>query len=138
MKYMLDTNICIYLIKHQPPSVARRFAECRQGDVVISAITLAELEYGVRTSREDTRQQNRQALDVLVELIPPVAFDRPAAAVYADVRAAAPDRRCDALDRLIASHAKSLNLTLVTNNLEDFRVYPDMALENWVETDSEE
>lgn len=138
MKYMLDTNICIYLIKHQPPSVARRFAECRQGDVVISAITLAELEYGVRTSREDTRQQNRQALDALVELIPPVAFDRPAAAVYADVRAAAPDRRRDALDRLIASHAKSLNLTLVTNNLEDFRVYPDMALENWVETDSEE
>jgi tRNA(fMet)-specific endonuclease VapC len=72
-------------------------------------------------------------LDALLELIPPVAFDRPAAAVYAEVRAAAPDRRRDALDKLIASHAKSLNLTLVTNNLEDFRVYPDIALENWVE-----
>ncbi len=100
----------------------------RQGDVVISAITLAELEYGVRASREDTRQQNRQALDALLELIPPVAFDRPAAAVYAAGRAAAPDRRRDALDRLITSHAKSLNLTLVTNNLEDFRVYPDWTV----------
>jgi tRNA(fMet)-specific endonuclease VapC len=133
MKYMLDTNICIYLMKHQPPSVAKRFAECRQGDVVISAITLAELEYGVRVSREDTRKQNRQALDALVELIPPVSFDRPAAAVYAEVRAAAPDRRRDALDKLIASHARSLNLTLVTNNLDDFRVYPNITLENWVE-----
>jgi tRNA(fMet)-specific endonuclease VapC len=133
MKYMLDTNICIYLMKHQPPSVAKHFAECRQGDVVISAITLAELEYGVRVSQAATRQQNRQALDALLELIPPVAFDRPAAAVYAEVRAAAPDRRRDALDKLIAGHAKSLNLTLVTNNLDDFRVYPDIALENWVE-----
>ncbi len=132
-KYMLDTNICIYLMKHQPPSVAKRFAECRQGDVVISAITLAELEYGVRASREDSRQQNRQALDALVEMIPAVAFGRPAATVYAEVRAAAPERRRDALDKLIASHARSLDLVLVTNNLDDFRIYPDVALENWVE-----
>ncbi|MGD1908825.1 MAG: type II toxin-antitoxin system VapC family toxin [Leptolyngbyaceae cyanobacterium] len=132
MKYMLDTNICIYLMKHQPPSVAKRFAECRQGDVVISAITLAELEYGVRASREDSRQQNRQALDALVEMIPAVAFGRPAATVYADVRAAASERRRDALDKLIASHARSLDLVLVTNNLDDFRAYPDVALENWV------
>ncbi|WP_202807521.1 type II toxin-antitoxin system VapC family toxin [Leptolyngbya sp. PCC 6406] len=130
---MLDTNICIYLMKHQPPSVAKRFAECRQGDVVISAITLAELEYGVRASREDSRQQNRQALDALVEMIPAVAFGRPAATVYAEVRAAAPERRRDALDKLIASHARSLDLVLVTNNLDDFRIYPDVALENWVE-----
>lgn len=133
MKYMLDTNICIYLMKHQPSSVAQRFAECRQGDVVISAITLAELEYGVWVSREETRKQNRQALDGLVDMIPSVAFDRPAAIVYAAVRAAAPDRRRDALDKLIASHAKSLNLTLVTNNLDDFRAYPGIVLENWVE-----
>lgn len=133
MKYMLDTNICIYLMKRQPPSVAKRFAECRQGDVVISSITLAELEYGVQTSREATRKQNRQALDALVEMILPVAFDRLAAAVYAEVRAAASDRRRDALDKLIASHAKSLSLTLVTNNPNDFRVYPDIALENWVD-----
>lgn len=132
MKYMLDTNICIYLMKHQPPSVAERFAECRQGEVVISSITLAELEYGVYVSREATRSQNRQALDALVELIPVVGFDAAAAAAYAEVRAASRDRHRDALDKLIASHAIGLNLTLVTNNLEDFRSYPNLALENWV------
>ncbi|NEQ46888.1 MAG: type II toxin-antitoxin system VapC family toxin [Leptolyngbya sp. SIOISBB] len=130
---MLDTNLCIYLMKHQPPSVAARFAACRQGDVVISAITLAELEYGVRASNEERRTQNRQALDALVEMIPAVAFDDMAAAAYADFRAATPNRRRDALDKLIASHAKSLSLTLVTNNLVDFRDYPDLVLENWVD-----
>jgi tRNA(fMet)-specific endonuclease VapC len=120
-------------MKHQPPAVDRRFAECRQGDVVISAITLAELEYGVLVSQTETRRQNRRALDALVGMIPPVPFDRLAATAYAEVRAAAPDRRRDALDKLIASHAKSLNLTLVTNNPSDFRVYPDITLENWVE-----
>lgn len=133
MRYMLDTNICIYLMKHQPPSVARRFAECRQGDVVISAITLAELEYGVRVSRKETHQRNQEALAALVQVILPVPFDQAAASVYADVRAAVPDRKRDALDKLIASHAKSLGLTLVTNNLDDFRAYPDVVLENWVE-----
>jgi len=134
MKYMLDINICIYLMKHQPPSVAKRFSECRQGDVVISSITLAELEYGVYVSGESTRSQNRQALDALLELIPVVAFDTAAAAAYADVRAATRDRRSDALDRLIASHAISLRLALVSNNLDDFRAYPNIVLENWVES----
>lgn len=133
MKYMLDTNICIYLMKHQPPSVARRFAECRQGDVVISAITLAELEYGVRVSGVETEQRNQEALAALVQVIVPVPFEQTAASVYADVRAAVPDRKRDALDKLIASHARSLGLTLVTNNLDDFRAYPDVVLENWVE-----
>ena len=93
MKYRLDTDICIYLMKHQLPTVAHRFSECLQGDLVISAITLAELEAGVRVSGEATRHQNRQALDVLVEMIPSVAFDAPAAAMYAEVQSAVPDRR---------------------------------------------
>ena len=133
MKYMLDTNICIYIMKRQPEQVARRFAQCRKGDVVISTITLAELEYGVCCSGEETRSQNRSALDALIKVIPPISFDQSAAQVYAFVRAAAPNRRRDALDKLIASHASSLSLTLVTNNLDDFRVFPDLALENWTE-----
>jgi tRNA(fMet)-specific endonuclease VapC len=130
---MLDTNICIYMMKRQPASVARRFAACRQGDVVISVITLAELEYGVHCALKATQQQNRQALDALIKVIPLVPFSQSAAQAYAVVRAAAPERKKDALDKLIASHAKSLNLTLVTNNLNDFRIYPDLSLENWVE-----
>lgn len=135
MKYMLDTNICIYIMKRQPPAVAERFAQCRQGDVVISAITLAELEYGVYRSSDATQPQNRRALDALTQRIWPVPFEQGAARAYAQVRAAAPERQRDALDKLIASHAKSLNLTLVTNNLSDFRVYPDLDLENWVADD---
>lgn len=130
---MLDTNICIYIMKRQPAVVARRFAECRRREVVISAITLAELEYGVYCSEKETQQRNRQALDALVKIIPAVPFADVAARAYAAVRAAAPKRIRDALDGLIASHAKSLNLTLVTNNLDDFRVYPGIKLETWVE-----
>ncbi len=133
MKYMLDTNICIYMMKRQPASVTRRFARCRRGEVVISAITLAELAYGVHCSSDATQPQNRQALDALVKIIPAVPFAESAARTYAAVRAAAPKRKRDALDKLIASHAKSLNLTLVTNNLDDFRIFPGIALENWVE-----
>lgn len=120
-------------MKRQPASVAQRFAECRQGEVVLSAITLAELEYGVYCSSEATQQQNRQALDALIKVIPAVPFSQMAAQRYAAVRAAAPERKKDALDKLIASHAKSLNLTLVANNLSDFRIYPGVVLENWVE-----
>ena len=130
---MLDTNIIIYIIKQQPPSVAQRFAECRQGEVVISAVTLAELEYGVSKSSEETQKQNRQALDALVKIIPAIPFGQSAAKAYAAVRVAAPERKRDALDRLIASHAISLDLTLVTNNLSDFRMYPGITLENWIE-----
>lgn len=130
---MLDTNICIYIMKKQPPSVAKRFAECRQGDVVISTITLAELEYGVLASDEQSRKQNRTALDALIESIPAIPFGRSAAQAYAIIRSAVPNRKKDALDKLIASHAKSLNLTLVTNNLSDFLIFPDIQLENWVE-----
>ncbi|WP_404787964.1 type II toxin-antitoxin system VapC family toxin [Altericista sp. CCNU0014] len=130
---MLDTNICIYLMKNHPLSVAKRFAACRQGDVVISAITMAELEYGVYCCKAETRDRNRQALDELLPLIPAVSFDRGSAIAYAKICAPAPDRKRDALDKLIASHASSLNLTLVTNNISDFSVYPDLSLENWTE-----
>lgn len=136
MKYMLDTNICIYIMKRQPTAVAQRFAQCRQGEVVISAITLAELEYGVYRSSEAAQQQNRRALDALTSRILPVPFEKGAAQAYASVRAAAPERQRDALDKLIASHAKSLNLTLVTNNLSDFLVYPALRLDNWVQTNN--
>lgn len=136
MKYMLDTNICIYIMKQQPIAAAKRFAECRQGEVVISAITLAELEYGVYCSAEESKIQNRQALDALLKKIPAVSFSQPAARAYAVMRAAAPERKKDALDKLIASHARSLNLVLVTNNTSDFRIYPGLELENWVKDNS--
>jgi tRNA(fMet)-specific endonuclease VapC len=130
-RYMLDTNICIYLMKHQPPEVAARFAQCYVGDVVISAITLAELEYGVACSG-DQQARNRRALDDFLQEVPVAPFDGAAAAVYGPVRLATRERQRDALDKLIAAHANALDAVLVTNNLGDFAAYPGLRLENWV------
>lgn len=130
-RFMLDTNICIYLMKHQPPQVRARFAECYVGDVVISAITLAELEFGVARSG-DAAMHNQAVLDSLLEDIPVAPFDRPAARAYGPLRAADRERSKDALDKLIASHAMSLGATLVTNNEADFRGFGGLTVENWV------
>jgi len=130
-RYLLDTNICIYLMKHQPPEVAERFAECFVGDVVISAITLAELEYGVTCSGQ-AEAQNRLALDSLLQDIVAPPFEGQAAKAYGPVRQATRERKRDALDKLIAAHAIALDATLVTNNEADFMDYPGLRVENWV------
>ncbi|MEY4651513.1 MAG: hypothetical protein RI884_94 [Pseudomonadota bacterium] len=130
-RYMLDTNICIYLMKHQPPQVRARFAQCFVGDVVISAVTHAELAYGVACSGE-AQARNEQALAALLEDIPVASFDAQAARAYGPLRAAHRERNKDALDKLIASHAISLGATLVTNNEADFRHYAGLTVENWV------
>lgn len=130
-RYMLDTNICIYLMKNQPEAVARRFAQCHVGDVVMSAITFAELEYGVAASANPKRE--RKNLASLIEDIPVMPFDGAAGVAYGPIRLATRDTRKDALDKLIAAHAVSLNATLVTNNARDFAKYPGVAMENWLD-----
>lgn len=130
---MLDTNICIYLMKNQPAEVAARFSACYVGEVVISAITLAELEYGVECSGTQ-RIRNRRALDDFLEEVPVVAFDGSAARAYGPARLATRIRKRDALDKLIAAHATSLRVTLVTNNEADFLEYPNLVVENWVKS----
>lgn len=129
--YMLDTNMCIYLMKKQPEHVARRFAQCFVGDVVMSAITAAELEYGVSVSANSARE--RKNLDALVEDIPVVPFDFSAAVAYGPIREATRDRKRDHLDKLIAAHAVALDVTLVTNNERDFAAYPGLRVENWLD-----
>ena len=130
-KFMLDTNICIYLMKHQPPQVRARFAECFVGDVVISAITLAELEFGIACSGE-SQARNQAALDALLEDLLVAPFEARAARAYGPLRAANHERNKDALDKLIASHALSLGVTLVTNNEADFRGFSGLVVENWI------
>ena len=128
--FMLDTNMCIYLMKNQPESVAKRFAQCYVGDVVISVITYAELEYGVKVSANSARE--RRNLAALIEDIPVAPFDVDAAKAYGPIREATRERKRDQLDKLIAAHAVSLNVTLVTNNERDFEVYPELKIENWL------
>lgn len=129
-RYMLDTNMCIYLMKNQPESVARRFAQCFVGDVVMSAITYAELEFGVRASSDPDRE--RANLAALVEDIPVAAFDVQAGMAYGPIRMATRESRKDHLDKLIAAHALSLKVLLVTNNERDFAKYPGLIIENWL------
>jgi len=130
-RYMLDTNICIYLIKNQPPSVARRFAACRAGDVVMSAITFAELDHGVCASANPAHEA--QALQRLVQKIPVASFDQAAACSYGPIRLATRTRNTDHLDKLIAAHAVALDVILVTNHLRDFSAYAGVRLENWLD-----
>ncbi len=131
-KFMLDTNICIYLMKHQPPQVRARFEACFVGEVVISAITLAELEFGIACTAPAAQRGNRLALDSLLEDILVAPFEAMAARAYGPIRAAFKDRSRDALDQLIASHALALQVSLVTNKEADFAQYPALRLENWV------
>lgn len=129
-RFMLDTNMCIYLMKNQPEEVARRFAQCHVGDVVMSAITYAELEYGVAASANPDRE--RANLADLVEDIPVASFDGAAAQAYGPIRLATRDSKQDHLDKLIAAHAVSLKVTVVTNNVGDFAKYPGVVTENWL------
>jgi tRNA(fMet)-specific endonuclease VapC len=130
-RYMLDTNMCIYLMKNQPEQVACRFARCHVGDVVMSAITYAELEYGVAASANP--KKDRAALAALVEDIPVASFNISAGVAYGPIRLATRTSKQDHLDKLIAAHAVSLGVTLVTNNVKDFARYPEVRTENWLE-----
>ena len=132
-RYMLDTNMCIYLMKNQPKEVAQRFAKCFVGDVVISAITYAELEYGVAVSANPKQEQANLA--ALVEDIPVSPFDVAAGVAYGPIRFATRESKKDHLDKLIAAHAVSLGVTLVTNNVRDFAKYPGVLTDNWLEPD---
>ena len=131
MQYMLDTNICIHLIERQPPQVMARFAALNKGDVVMSVVTFAELRHGVERDPRHKAAANR-ALAMLPGVIPVMPFDVDAAVRYGELAAAVPNRRRDALDRLIAAHALDLQLALVTNNEADFAGYPGLRVENWV------
>lgn len=128
MRYMLDTNICIYAILGANEHLDRRLGSCETGDLVISAITLGELEAGFVAGGdpEGARRDARTVFDA-VEVMP---FDSAAARAFGRVQAEAPRRR-GAYDRQIAAHAIALGVTLVTNNEKDFDGIAGVAVENW-------
>ena len=129
---MLDTNICIYIIKHQPEKVIRKFMEHDPDDICISAITYAELVHGVEKSQ--AKEKNRVALMVLLSEIQIASFDDLAAQIYGEIKADLQKKGTPIgpMDTLIAAHAKALNLTLVTNNTKEFARVDGLELENWV------
>jgi len=131
VKYLLDTDICIYLIRNKPPQVLRHFQDIEPGDVGISSITLAELSYGVAKSAR--AQQNAEALEAFVLPLEICPFDETAAQAYGGIRAGLEGRGrpIGSLDTLIAAQTLSMGLTLVTNNEREFGRVPGLKLENW-------
>lgn len=132
MQYLLDTNICIYLIKQKPRSVLDRLRTLSVADIGISSISLAELEYGVfKSSRPE---QNNEALQAFIAPLAIMPFDDRAACRYGEIRAHLEKQGqvIGAMDMLIAAHASSLALTLVTNNTAEFNRIPGLAVDNWV------
>ncbi|MBI5330391.1 MAG: type II toxin-antitoxin system VapC family toxin [Betaproteobacteria bacterium] len=132
MRYLLDTNICIHLMDVHPPHLIERFRVTPLGDLAMSVVTYAELRHGIERSPAQDRLAAEQALRQLLRLVPALPFDMDAAKCYGVLAAAVRDRRRDALDRLIAAHAVSLNAALITNNEADFQGYPGLRVENWV------
>lgn len=133
MTYLLDTNICIYLIKRRPPEVRERFARLSYGDLCLSSITVAELEYGVAKSAAP--EKNAAALQALLLPLEIVPFDAAAAACYGTLRADL-ERRGEVIggmDMLIAAQALAAGLVLVTNNMREFTRVAGLRCENWVE-----
>lgn len=130
MRFMLDTNICIDLIKNHPPQVLRRLETLHLGDAVMSVVTYAELRAGLEMQTTN-RAQDERALALLVNRIPVLPFTESDAESFGVLRAAVRDRSRNAMDRLIAAHALGMGLTLVTNNEADFKDYPGLRVENW-------
>ena len=134
MKVLLDTNICIYLIRQRSPEVLRRFEEYEVGEIGVSAITVAELYFGARKSQRAT--QNARALEQFLLPLEIAEFSFEAAVVYGDIRATLEKRGTPVgpLDTLIAAHALSLEVTLVTNNTREFARVSNLTLDDWVST----
>ncbi|CAG0984652.1 tRNA(fMet)-specific endonuclease VapC [Anaerolineales bacterium] len=131
MKVLLDTNICIYIIKRQPAAVINRFLEYQVGDIGISSITLSELRYGVAKSTR--REKNSKALDEFIIPLEVVSFDEEAARMYGDIRATLEKAGTPigAMDMLIAAHALSLGIPLITNNTREFARIPSLDIVDW-------
>lgn len=132
MKWMLDTDTCIALIKRQPRELIKRLQAKAVGDVGISSITLAELRHGVAKSARI--EQNRAALDQFLLPLDIAAFDDLAADAYGTVRAALEiaGTHIGPLDTLIAGHAVSLSVVLVTHNLAEFKRVEGLRLDDWL------
>ncbi|MEA2573756.1 MAG: tRNA(fMet)-specific endonuclease VapC [Chloroflexia bacterium] len=131
MKYMLDTNVCVEMIRRKPPGLLRRIMQQPISEVGISSISVAELQFGVRRSKRPA--QNQQALEQFLIPLVILDFDPAAAMAYGLVRAhlEAQGTPIGSLDTLIAAHALSHDLTLVTNNTREFARVPGLAVEDW-------
>jgi len=132
MKVLLDTNICIYMIKNNPPEVRTHFERFSPGEVGISSITVAELRYGVEKSA--AREKNASALEAFLLPLEILSFDLHDALAYGNIRADLERQGIPigSMDMLIAAQSVARDLTLITNNMKEFQRIPSLRCENWV------
>ena len=132
MKFMLDTNTCIYIIKQKPFEVIERFKRTRISHIGISSITLSELSYGV--SKSSKPEQNQVALAQFLAPLEILPYGDDTAQYYGDLRAHLEKHGAPigSLDMLIAAHALSIDCTLITNNEKEFIRIPDLKIDNWL------
>ena len=131
MKYLIDTNICIYIMNNRPVDVIKRFKHFNPGEIGISTITVSELQYGVAKSTH--REENQHRLDEFLAPLEFLAYNEIAARTYGDIRFQLEKRgeSIGLLDLLIAAHTLSQNLILVTNNDKEFKRIKNLEVENW-------
>lgn len=134
MKYMLDTNICIFAINRRPPEVRARFENLAIGDVGISSVTVSELQYGIAKSAYPER--NQAALAKFLSPLVVLSYGEEAAREYGIIRyhLEKQGKPIGSMDMMIAAHALALNLTLVTNNLSEFSRVPRLKVEDWTQS----
>jgi tRNA(fMet)-specific endonuclease VapC len=133
-RYMLDTDTCSYIMRRSPDAVLKRLAKVPVSDVCISVITKSELLHGVEVSPK--RRQDEAALAAFLRYLEVLDFPDSASSHYAKIRAELKARgtMIGANDLLIAAHARSLGLTLVTNNTREFRRVRNLSIDNWTTT----
>lgn len=132
LRYLLDTNICIYVAKQKPIQVLQRFESIEVGEVAMSIVTYAELLFG--TEKSVHPKKSKAILAELISLIPSLPLTINAGEYYAKIRAhlEKQGKLIGNNDLWIASHARALNVILVTNNLKEFRRVPHLKVENWL------
>lgn len=132
LRYLLDTNICIYIAKQKPASVLTRFETMKIGSVAMSVVTYGELLYGAEKSQYPKKTKN--LLEELCSLIPPLPLPLHTSYHYGEIRALLEKKGnpVGANDLWIASHALAMKLILVTNNTKEFTRIPHLKIENWV------
>jgi tRNA(fMet)-specific endonuclease VapC len=130
-RYMLDTDTCSYIMRRSPEAVLKKLAKVPVDDVCISVITKSELLYGVEVSPK--RRQDEAALEAFLRHVEVLDFPDEASTDYAKIRADLKSRgaRIGANDLLIAAHARSQNVTLITNNTREFRRVRNLSIDNW-------
>ncbi len=131
MKYMLDTNICIYIIKKHPEKVLEKFKSIKAGEICMSSIPLSELMFGVQKSEH--KQKNTIALQGFTSPLEIIAYDEKAAHHYGNMRAYLEKQGTPIgpMDLMIAAHAQSLKSILITHNTKEFHLIPNLKMEDW-------